>query len=273
MIFFPFLFGLMLGKNNIETPYTNFSHFSLHHKMAVKEPKKEQKEQRNTVHKGSIKGVEQKRKQVYKPVLENPYIRDDNWPYIDQELGQNVVDLLCRFLEPIGKYSRYLDKSDLQMEVPAIKDHITVGFNSTNQLLENLSKLNRGEIKKTLSPKICMVFVCKVDITPALLVQHFPVLVRMASTKESPVKLVQLPRGSMAKLGSSLNRQSVGIVGVSLDSPGGNILQELVMEKVLNVSIPWLESLNFQKPNIKLLVTSQPVLTKKNDQKLAKKNK
>lgn len=53
---------------------------------------------------GSLKDLDQKRKQVFKPVLDNPFTQSNLWPFIKPELAEQIIQLLELILAPIGNY-------------------------------------------------------------------------------------------------------------------------------------------------------------------------
>ena len=53
----------------------------------------------------SLKESEKKRKQVFKPVLDNPLTQSNVWPFVEPEIGTSLVDLLQHLLTPIGRYN------------------------------------------------------------------------------------------------------------------------------------------------------------------------
>ena len=124
-------------------------------------------------------------------------------------------------------------------------------------------------------------FVAKFDISLALLLSPFPVLSYTASWSEGRrVKLVQLPKGSMAKLSSALKLENVSIIGIRANLSLASHLYELVDSNILDVEVPWLEgyltgtaSSYFAPPLAKVLATSAPVQAKKNNQKKRKVTK
>lgn len=240
----------------------------------------------------SLKEAEKKRKQVFKPVLDNPLTQSNVWPFVEPQIGTSLVDLLQHLLTPIGRYNeaKKLQKvngskldTSVSLEPPSIQKEITVGFNSTVKALEDQAQWGRkSRIKSEKSSPppeyIQYVFVTKFDISLALLVSPFPVLSYTASWSEGKrVKLVQLPKGSMAKLSSALKLENVGILGIRANLSLASHLYELVDSNVLDVEVPWLEgyltgksSSHFAPPLAKVLATSAPVQAKKNNQKKRK---
>lgn len=154
----------------------------------------------------SVKEAEKKRKQVFKPLLDNPFTQAQ-FPIINQNIQDQILDFLLHILEDIGKYETLLkSKPEVSPEEPESLKHMTLGFNSTVQLLEDQA---RGFHTKELS----YVLVCKADIQPSLLTSQFPILSYTASSESNKVKLVQLPRGSMDKIEKVLGKKT-GIIGL-----------------------------------------------------------
>ncbi|ODV79541.1 uncharacterized protein CANTADRAFT_20848 [Suhomyces tanzawaensis NRRL Y-17324] len=241
---------------------------------------------------GSLKDMERKRRQVFKPVLDNPFTQSSLWPFVEPEIAGTIVDSLSAILSGLGSYNRTvqeaarLDKGSKQTPPePEIKQHITIGFNSTVEALEKQASIHRHRLttKKHKPGKqgryLKYVFVTKYDITPAVLTNHFPVLAFTASSStENKVKLVQLPRGSMAKLSEVLHMENTGILGFEAHIKEAQFLFKYVDEHIKDVEVPWLDGLFdpdngdfFSKPALSFLSTSAPILPKKNDQKAKKK--
>lgn len=203
---------------------------------------------------GSLKDIETKRRQVFKPVLDNPYTQAA-WPWVEAPQGEVYRDILCTLLEPLKHHKELLKtKPEVLPEPPLALAHATLGFNSTVKALERCAPVGRGA-KGAALPVLGVVFVCKSEITPAVVTQHFPVLCYVAGR----VKLVQLPRGSMDKLSEAVGRPHTGIVGITRDMPGAGTLVALVEGGVGDVEVPWLEGVDFQKPVLKVLKTSAPM--------------
>ncbi|RCK58210.1 Ribonucleases P/MRP protein subunit POP3 [Candida viswanathii] len=183
----------------------------------------------------SIKAHEAKKRLVFRPILENPYTQSNVWLFIQPELGSDIVALL---------------ESLLKNPSPEVYR----GFNQTVEALEIQAAYNRGKLKDSV-PQIKYVFVCKFDISPPILTSMFPVLsVTASKSADDMVKLVQLPRGSIEKLGD-------GIIGLTLNLKRAKSLYDLVDEKVKDVDVPWLNGIfdkdvPFEVPNIKHIQTS-----------------
>ncbi|KAK9458199.1 hypothetical protein V1511DRAFT_492004 [Dipodascopsis uninucleata] len=230
--------------------------------------------------------ADRKRKIVFRPVLDNPYTRV-LWPEVSQEDSKLFMDLLKGILEPIGAYFDYLksdsestgkgkkrkrpaknatsDKStNMKYPKPAILARLTLGLTNTTKLLEQQSakwKSQGNEPKEEHSPsrKIDIVFICRADTNPALLVSHFPLL---CTSSNPPVKLVQLPKGSMAQLAKWTGIEELAVIGLRSGSKATEVLDQMVNEKVREVVLPW-KQMDYRPVNIKHILTTVPITAKK----------
>lgn len=214
----------------------------------------------------SLKEREKRRKQVFKPVLDNPYTQV-NWPFVNPNTAADIRELLVNGLTPAGVYSKICkqagDDANIKVpEKPEVLNQITVGFNATTSALESLAKHHKNSFP------MGYIFVCKYDIPAKILVQHFPVLTYTASKGSNrSIKLVQLPKGSADILSKALNVTDTTILGVSINS---DIFQtnSVLFNEIPDVIIPYLEGVDiYKKPVINYLSTSAPVGVKKQDQK------
>ncbi len=227
----------------------------------------------------SMKEQEQKRRQVFKPVLDSPFIQV-SWPFIQQDDLKTILELLLSILEPLGKYHEVLKQGCFpKPEAPEILDFVTLGFNSSTSSLEKQARKNYQIFKDPIIAKskpitendsnIRVLFVCKSDIQPALLTSHFPILCFTASRSQDkrqcskPVKLVQLPKGTMQKLSTATGQTNCGIISLKENTPGSSILFQLLDTSVSDIDVPWLSSdPPFYKPVVKLLNTTAPIISK-----------
>lgn len=230
---------------------------------------------------GSLRDVEKRRRQVFKPVLDNPFTQGHQWPAVEPELGASMVDVLALVLSNLGSYNLIVKEmrskkgtQPLKLPTePAILKHITIGFNSTVQRLEKQASHKRAKVgnKKIKaddsdSSYIKYVFVAKAEISPPILTQHFPLLSFTASkSRQERVKLVQLPRGATKKLSETLGIPNTTIIGLTGDIREAKPLYALA-DKVENVEAPWLEGLfggadevYFHKPALRVLATTAPM--------------
>lgn len=190
----------------------------------------------------SLKAQEAKRKQVFRPILDNPFTQSNQWPFIEPNVGNDIVDLLEVLLKTKQGFKYH-------------------GFNPTVSSLEKQAAANRG-IHKNACVQIKYVFVCKYDISPAMLTNMFPTLCFTASKNaQDRVKLIQLPRGSLERLSKALGVDRVGIFGLTEDTEGARPLFDLIDKNVKDIEVPWLEcifsgEMVFNKPNIKHVATT-----------------
>lgn len=247
---------------------------------------------------GSLKDTEKRRKQIFKPILDNPYTQTKLWPFIAPEVSSAILEHLGQILSNLGSYNELLaeskasDKPKIRNQTPEIRKQITIGFNSTIGALEAQASKHRQRISNTTGskkrkhdtdtdPYIKYVFVAKYDVTPAMLTNPFPVLAYTSSKSAvDRVKLIQLPRGSMSRLSSILKIENTCILGLSNDIDTARALYEILESDVKDVEVPWLNGLFpesvpenslFRKPAVKFLSTSAPIMSKKNDQKAKNK--
>lgn len=238
---------------------------------------------------GSLKDIERKRREVFKPILDNPFTKGTEWPDVDPVTGKAILDYLIQLLSSYGSYIELQNSGKSKsIPVPDLADKITIGFNSTVKKLETQAAPNREKIlkKKKKNPEheslksryTKYVFVAKADISTPLLTSCFPLLTFSASRSlQDRVKLVLLPRGSMERLLKALCTENTCIISLSDDWKAGAALFDLLDAKVKNVEVPWLEGIFgegevvFEKPAIKFLKTSAPIgKPKKNNGKVMK---
>lgn len=235
---------------------------------------------------GSLKDLEVRRREVFKPILDNPYTKGYEWPETDSETSKTITEYLTQLLSGYGKYLEVQKTGDkTKVERPEICDKLTLGFNSTVKKLEDQAAPNREKLfgekqrKRRKVQKqnksagsesyVKYVFVTKSDISTPLLTNSFPLLTFCASrTLEDRVKLVELPRGSMAKLLKVLNTPNVGVLSLAEDWKEGKAMFDLINSRVRDVDVPWLLSMfddnpnlgfGYEKPMIRFLKTSAPI--------------
>ncbi|SCU94116.1 LAME_0F06172g1_1 [Lachancea meyersii CBS 8951] len=125
----------------------------------------------------SLKQLQQKsarKKQVYKPILDNPYTDEaHNWPYVeDQPL---VAELVRSHVTEVLRHA------------PESLD-ARFGFNAVVKYLEQPS----FETVAADEPSRVFLFVCNRDSVPSVLLAQIPVLARVS---RRDVVLIPLPRG------------------------------------------------------------------------------
>ena len=245
---------------------------------------------------GSLKEVELRRRQVFKPVLDNPFTQQNVWPFVEPAVAETVMEFLELVLRDARIYKELEGKAKSLPEKPEVLKNITVGFNLTIGALEKQAQrlhnmgncrqiLNAGNEKDDTNTEnlaedenslnLQYIFVCKFDMASVLLVQHFPLLCITALSCKKRVKLIQLPRGATIALSKAVGVPNTTILGMSGEFKLAQGLYETIENLVKDVDVPWLEQLLLKRailkaPSIKVLSTSAPVMAKRNVQKKKK---
>lgn len=212
--------------------------------------------------KGTLKAEEEKRRTVFKPLLDNPYTKA-TWPEVGD--GETLTKLLIKLLSPVGTHAEYIKKKvDPLPEAPEIATHVTIGFNCTMEAIERQAHEVYKQTFEAKTDNIVAVLVCRSDFESSLAVSHFPLSCYAASTADTKVKLVQLPKGSMPALSKATGYQNLGVIGLRRDTPGAKTIFE-VIDKIENVDIPWMNDVakSLQRPVIKNMKTTAPIKVKK----------
>jgi ribonuclease P/MRP protein subunit POP3 len=192
---------------------------------------------------------------------------------IDPSIQAQIVDFLLLLLKDIGSYNKLkaegMAKEQLKNIKPQVLQDVTLGFNSTVQKLESQV---RG--KKAVDDPILYVFVCRLDISPPLLIQHFPNLCYMAGSETQQVKLIQLPRGTVDKL-ESVTGEKLRIIGLKHSSAVSKGFIELLNDdtKVPGLDIEWLRDIKFHKAKVNMVKTTAPIINKASKNKVSKVKK
>lgn len=173
---------------------------------------------------GSLSALERKRKQVFRPVLHLPHT-EVAWPFVAPALGNDVAALAAVLLR-------------------SHRELFTTGFNLTVEPLEE--QAGRRRLPENTPLPVC-VLVCKLEISPPLLVQHLPVLCAAAGAK-----LVQLPPGSFQQLLDAVGRDTY-IVGVR--PAQATLLLVDMCSKVEDVAVPYLD--RYVKTNVGMVPTTK----------------
>ncbi|KAF3988359.1 hypothetical protein FT663_02393 [Candidozyma haemuli var. vulneris] len=223
--------------------------------------------------KGSLKDLDKKSREVFKPILDNPFTQGPDYPALPKETARAILDYLLQLLPSYGNYLSLKNKKGV--EPHALNNKITLGFNSTVQALEAQASTNRQKVfkkqkvtskKSSIDGYVKYVFVARNDISTPLLTSMFPLLAFSASkSPQNRVKLIDLPRGSMNKLSEVLHTPNVGIIALSEEWKEGKELFAMIEREVKDVEVPWLQGLFdgqldlFEKPAIKFLKTKTPL--------------
>jgi ribonuclease P/MRP protein subunit POP3 len=109
---------------------------------------------------------------------------------------------------------------------PVALNHTTCGINAVTKRLEAQVRQARRNVIVTTDPEgvkqvpITLVFVCRADVDPPLLIDHFPPLVAACNSVQSnlrqQVKLVPVPKGSEDVLGAKLGIKRVSVIALDV---------------------------------------------------------
>ncbi|CAI4049350.1 Pop3p SKDI_14G0520 [Saccharomyces kudriavzevii IFO 1802] len=188
----------------------------------------------------SLKSLDRKiakRRQVYKPVLDNPFTNEAHlWPHVrDQPL---IWQLLRSSI--LNKLAHIQSGEEYPWE-------LYTEFNDIVQYLRS----DQGN-----TDPVCL-FVCNRDPdVPLVLLQQIPLLCYMAPMA---VKLVQLPKNAMATF------KSVSKYGMLLLRCDDRVDKKFVSQIEKNVDplqFPWLNAVKYQPTSVKLLKTTVPIVSK-----------
>ncbi len=163
-------------------------------------------------------------------------------------------------------------------EMPAIKNYLTIGFNSTTRYLEALAQISApqregqdaGPSKTPHSrtapiPKpLAAIFVPRFD-QPSILHSNLPLLIEAASlaSPSSPQpSLVTLPKGADERLSAAIAIPRVGLIGLLDGAPNADLIINFIRQHVPKVEVPWLDEAArglYRPVNIKAVETNVPV--------------
>lgn len=182
-----------------------------------------------------------KRKQVYKPILDNPFnISARCWPKVnDQDLISKIFER--NILNKIKIYRELKDGSEPPL------DYI-IDFNKIVEYLRNKDD------------DAAIMVVCNKDSIPKLLLSQIPIMCQLS---KHPIKLIQLPKGFLSKFNDIFdNGEHDGMMLLKSNDKVDPSFISQVNKNVQDLSISWLRSSKFIKPPVKFLSSTIPVYKK-----------
>ncbi|KAJ2362613.1 RNase P and RNase MRP subunit [Coemansia sp. RSA 2610] len=232
----------------------------------------------------SARAVSDRRRQVFKHVLEKPYTT--NWPAASQAVQSEVVDLLCTALKPLATYfgesrrmaKRRKTKSGKQESLSSdalvgkeILKHVVIGINSTTRALERQARRSQPLAGEDLA----LVVVCKGDVEPQL-VAHFPGLAHAARVakvdgeiqRAMKLRLMGVGAGSEKQLAVAVGQPRVSTIGIRTGMPALDAVVERAYTEVAAPSVPWIGTGQQLMPplhpmKVRELHTTAPVANKR----------
>lgn len=183
-----------------------------------------------------------KKRQVYKPILDNPFTNESHlWPHVEEQ--QFVWELLRTTV--LCKVKNFAD-------VPLDKWPWDI-LSSYNEIVTYL--------EDSKSDEDVILYVCNKDPgVSSVLLQQIPLLCYMSNCN---VTLVQLPKGSLPIIQQSLDSSPLQCLdGLLLLRCNGKINSQFVTQvtsKVASLQFPWLQNVKYQPTNVKLVKTTVPI--------------
>jgi len=115
-----------------------------------------------------------------------------------------------------------------ESRAPSILQHLTIGINEVTRKLESqiiasrrtviISDQSAGLSELPPQPDIKVVFICRADIDPPILIDHLPRLVSTcnSSRRADFVKLVPLPKGAELTLAAAMGLRRVAVIALNV---------------------------------------------------------
>lgn len=151
-------------------------------------------------------------------------------------MGLNTV---TRLLESASQKSKL--KSGAAEGIVDGEQHGIVDMNKELDRTKQALTVNAN--KPPIDGHFFAIFVCR-SSQPTILNEHLPQLVATASLaypELPPIRLVELPKGSDARLCEALGIPRVSFIGILEGAPHSKALADLIRESVPEVEIPWLQ--------------------------------
>lgn len=148
---------------------------------------------------------------------------------IDTDIPESLPGALT--VPPLSGAPNTNDTADFgsSVPVPSILRHLTTGINEVTRKLEAQIQSSRQTVvvsdKDVISseamsqPRIKVVFVCRADIDPPILIDHIPHLITACNSSArftDLVKLVPLPKGAEFTLAEAMGLRRVAVVAVDV---------------------------------------------------------
>ena len=128
-----------------------------------------------------------------------------------------------------------VDQESLVLTVPPVISHLILGINQVTKKLENQARAYRQTLtatptikdtsQSTTSGPISIVFVCRADVDPPLLISHLPTLIASCNSSRNvlmnpeaypPIRLVPVPKGSESLLADATGLRRVAVLALDV---------------------------------------------------------
>jgi len=152
------------------------------------------------------------------------------------------------------------NQEPVNLTEPPIAPHLILGINQVTKRLERQARAYRQTLSATVtitdggtsrpppSGPISIVFVCRADIDPPLLISHLPTLIASCNSSRSaltdpeshpPIKLVPVPKGSESLLADATGLRRVAVLALDNTTPDLEAFQSL-LDSVPVLRASWL---------------------------------
>lgn len=129
------------------------------------------------------------------------------------------------------------DQVSVVLTVPPIMPHLVLGINQVTKRLEHQARAYRQTLTVTEtitendssqsppSRPISIVFVCRADVDPSLLISHLPTLIASCNSSRNaltdpasypPIKLVTVPKGSESLLADAVGLRRLAVLALDV---------------------------------------------------------
>lgn len=126
------------------------------------------------------------------------------------------------------------DQEPVMLTEPPIVSHLIMGINQVTKRLERQARAYRHTLCATTdgdtsqqppSRPISIVFVCRADVDPPLLISHLPTLIASCNSSRAaltnpeshpPIKLVPVPKGSESQLAEVAGLRRVAVLALDV---------------------------------------------------------
>jgi len=192
------------------------------------------------------------------------------------EISSHLIVGLHNITRRLESLSQASKPAAITVSQEGAKDHVQqtsnlkLETNDTASALENQESHDvSADIRETpqIPTHIAAIFV-PMSTHPAVLHAHLPQLIFTASLAHPSLpstRLVQLPKGSDARLCDALGLPRVSIIGILEGAPHSNALIDVVRKTVPKIDVPWLKEMReekYLKVKVNAIETFTPVVAK-----------
>ncbi|CAG8446958.1 3993_t:CDS:2 [Acaulospora colombiana] len=237
-------------------------HDSSHRKPNANKGTKQKSDFKVNVHTANtIRDEEQKRRTVFKAVLESPFTvkwqpekkscSEDETKRTSVNKRDSAHDLVTENMisvELTPKPNSIAHQFGFVVGINDVTKHMEQSY--SQQMISNFqqrcARLSSRTSATSIQPKshpdslkprepLRMIFVCKADVSPPHLIAHLPIMANIAN-----VLIVPLPGGSSKMIADHIGISKATVLGIKEVSPEFDELYKLIREKVMPVHAPWL---------------------------------